>query len=185
MGLACCQRATARQSGVGTLQQHPHDTTSQTVRRSLFRLCLLPGFTSFLTHAKFMQVWAFCKMSKGEWVCELVWWFIYIGAFWTFDFSGHHNHNRPLCPPTPLLHLLIYCLSPVFLPPPDVFEHSCWVLAFYFPIFPTIFSFKIFSLSLFLSLFCLTSFLHWSLTGFWPRQLFLIGIICMDTFSSK
>lgn len=79
----------------------------------------------------------------SEWVCELTWLFIYIGAFWTFDFtvSGHQNHKQTsvfslltLPHSSTIFHL---CL----LPPPDAFEHSSLVLAFSFLVFPTIFSF--------------------------------------------
>lgn len=82
----------------------------------------------------------------SEWVCELTWLFIYIGAFQTFDFtvSGHQNHKQTsvfslltLPHSSTIFHL---CL----LPPPDAFEHSSLVLAFSFLVFPTIFSFYIF-----------------------------------------
>lgn len=78
-----------------------------------------------------------------EWVCELTWLFIYIGAFWTFDFtvSGHQNHKQ-----TSVFSLLTLPHSSIIfhlclLPPPDAFEHSSLVLAFSFLVFPTIFSF--------------------------------------------
>lgn len=109
------------------------------------------SFTSFLTHAKVLQVWGFCKVPRGKYVCELAWFFIYIGAFWTTSWlrcqwssKSQQTSVTPLAPPphhltsSPHSSIISHlCL----LPTPDVFEHSCWVLAFFFLVFPTISSF--------------------------------------------
>lgn len=104
-------------------QQHPHDTTSQTSRQ--FNL----GFILYLvspvsSHMPVMLVWVRCPG-----VSECMRLNIWLHCQWssksqqTSVFSPHSSTISHLC----------------LLPPPDVFKHSSWVLAFSCLVFPTIF----------------------------------------------